>query len=59
MRIYTEKVLVPLTKSQKENLLKFANQLQIPVSQLVRSAVNTYLLEKIKNQSIISYEPKN
>jgi hypothetical protein len=59
MRIYTEKVLVPLTKSQKENLLKFANQLQIPVSQLVRSAVNTYLSEKIKNQSIISYEPKN
>jgi hypothetical protein len=59
MRIYTEKVLVPLTKSQKENLIKFANQLQIPVSQLVRSAVNTYLSEKIKNQSIISYEPKN
>jgi hypothetical protein len=59
MRIYTEKVLVPLTKGQKENLLKFANQLQIPVSQLVRSAVNTYLSEKLKNQTIISYEPKN
>jgi len=43
MRTYSEKVLVPVTKPQKENLLKFANQLQIPVSQLVR--------EKLKKQT--------
>jgi hypothetical protein len=59
MRSYTEKILVPVTKSQKENLLKFANELQIPTSQLVRSAINFYLTEKLKKQSEISYEPQN
>jgi hypothetical protein len=59
MRSYTEKILVPVTKSQKENLLKFANELQIPTSQLVRSAINFYLTEKQKKQSEISYEPQN
>lgn len=51
MRIYSEKVLVPLTKVQKENLLKFANELQIPLSQLVRSAINNYLIQKTKLQN--------
>jgi hypothetical protein len=59
MRSYTEKILVPVTKNQKENLLKFANQLQIPTSQLVRAAINYYLSEKLKPQTEISYEPKN
>jgi hypothetical protein len=51
MRIYSETVLVPLTKEQKDNLRIFANQLQIPVSQLVRAAINFYLTEKLKKQS--------
>jgi len=51
MRTYSEKVLVPVTKLQKENLLKFANKLQIPVSQLVRAAINFYLNEKLKKQT--------
>jgi hypothetical protein len=51
MRSYTEKILVPVTKSQKENLIKFANELQIPTSQLVRAAINHYLTEKLKKQS--------
>jgi hypothetical protein len=59
MRSYTEKILVPVTKSQKENLLKFANELQIPTSQLVRAAINYYLSEKLKPKIEISYEPKN
>jgi hypothetical protein len=59
MRSYTEKVLVPVTASQKENLLKFANEMQIPISQLVRAAINYYLSEKLKKQTEISYEPQN
>ena len=58
MRTYSEKVLVPVTKPQKENLLKFANQLQIPVSQLVRAAINFYLNEKLKKQTDL-YEQTN
>jgi hypothetical protein len=59
MRIYSETVLVPLTKEQKDNLRTFANQLQIPVSQLVRAAINFYLTEKLKKQSEIIYDSKN
>jgi hypothetical protein len=56
MRSYTEKILVPVTKNQKENLLKFANELQIPTSQLVRSAINFYLTEKLKKQQNLTNE---
>jgi hypothetical protein len=59
MRTYSEKILLPITKTQKENLLKFANELQIPTTQLVRAAINYYLSEKLKPQIQISYEPKN
>ena len=51
MRVYSETLLVPLTKEQKDNLRIYANQLQIPVSQLVRAAINFYLNEKLKKQS--------
>jgi hypothetical protein len=49
--MYTEKMIIKLTKVQKETLRNYALQLEIPVSQLVRSAINTYLSTKILKQS--------
>jgi hypothetical protein len=49
--MFTEKMIIKLTKVQKETLRNYAIQLEIPVSQLVRSAINTYLSTKILKQS--------
>jgi hypothetical protein len=44
--MYTEKVLVKLTKLQKDLLKHYANDLQVNLSQLIRMSINHYLNTK-------------
>jgi len=43
--MFTEKVLVCLTKIQKENLKKFAAEYGMTISQLIRSSIQTFILQ--------------
>ena len=46
--MFTEKVLVCLTKVQKENLKKYAAEYNMTLSQLVRSSIQTFILQTSK-----------
>lgn len=46
--MFTEKVLVCLTKVQKENLKKYAAEYGITISQLIRSSIQTFILQTSK-----------
>jgi 16S rRNA U516 pseudouridylate synthase RsuA-like enzyme len=43
--MFTEKVLVCLTKVQKENLKKYAAEYGMTISQLIRSSIQTFILQ--------------
>jgi hypothetical protein len=46
--MFTEKVLVCLTKDQKENLKKYAAEYGITISQLIRSSIQSFILQTQK-----------
>lgn len=46
--MFTEKVLVCLTKVQKENLKKYADEYGITISQLIRSSIQSFILQTSK-----------
>jgi hypothetical protein len=46
--MFTEKILVSLTKVQKDNLKKYSLEYGITISQLVRSSLQLFFLESTK-----------
>jgi 16S rRNA U516 pseudouridylate synthase RsuA-like enzyme len=46
--MFTEKVLVCLTKVQKDNLKKYAAEYGITISQLIRTSIQSFILQTEK-----------
>jgi hypothetical protein len=46
--MFTEKILISLTKVQKENLKKYAAEYGVTISQLVRSSIQSFILQTSK-----------
>jgi hypothetical protein len=43
--MFTEKILISLTKTQKENLKKYAAEYGVTISQLVRISIQSFILQ--------------
>ena len=43
--MYTEKIVLSLTKDQKENIKRYAKLYGLTVTALIRSSINTFLIE--------------